>query len=104
MYDKHRFQPLLPRISMRWFFVLALIVAGALTWLLRSSYQEDLVLVLIAMSLGIVAFLTLSAVFFGIAFLVGAVEKIIVKKEDAVESPFATESMPPQIIPPTSKE
>jgi CHASE2 domain-containing sensor protein len=96
-------QPLLPRISMRWYFILVVLVAGFLTWLTRSEYQQSLVVVVVLLALATMCFLTMSAVCFLLAYSIGAMEKLSRKPEDQLQSPFAHEAMPPQIIPPDTR-
>lgn len=96
-------QPLLPRISMRWYFVLVVVVAGFLTWLTRSEYQQSLVAVVVLLAIAAAGFLALSAVCFLLAYAIGATEKLSRHPEEKLQSPFAHEAMPPQIIPPGSR-
>jgi glucan phosphoethanolaminetransferase (alkaline phosphatase superfamily) len=97
-------QPLLPRISMRWYFILALVVASFLTWLTRSAYQQSLLLVTILLAVSVACFLTLTAVCFFFAYMAGSLNKLLQKPAEHHHSPFAHESMPPQIIPPGTRE
>lgn len=104
MNDEPAFQPILPRISMRWYFVIVAIVAGTIAWVLTSSYQQTLTAILLMLSLAAGVFLTMSSILFLIAYTIGSVEKILFKPEGQTHSPFAHETMPPQIIPPLSND
>lgn len=96
-------QPLLPRVSMRWYFILVMGVAGFLTWLMQSEYQQSLVATIVLSSIAALFFLVTSAVCFLLAFSWGAMEKLSRRPEKQLQSPFAHETMPPQVIPPSSR-
>ena len=104
MNDESPFQPILPRVSMRWYFVIAAAVAGVVAWVLASSYQQTLSAILLLLCLAASSFLVLSSLLFLVAYTIGSVEKILFKSEEQTHSPFAHETMPPQIIPPSSSE
>ncbi len=98
-------QPLFPRVSMRWYFVVATIVAAVIVWV--SSWEDSQTTLIITsglLALACCIFLLASATFFLFAYTLGAVEKILFQADQKLESPFAHEAMPPQIIPPSSNE
>lgn len=97
-------QPLLPQISMRWYFLVAGITAAMIVGIARQESSEKLGIIVGLLGLACMVFLTLSAFFFAIAYIVGAVESLLLHAEEQPESPFATETMPPQIMPPVSNE
>jgi len=104
MNENSRFQPVLPRISMRWYFVIVAVVGGLIAWVMTSEFQQTLTAILLLLCLAIGCFLGLSALLFLVAYTIGSVEKIFFQTEAQVQSPFANETMPPQIIPPVSSE
>ena len=89
---------------MRWYFVIVAVVGIVIAWVLTSEYQKTLFAILMLMGLAVGCFLILSAVLFLIAYAFGSVEKIFVASQEKTQSPFAHETMPPQIIPPVSNE
>jgi hypothetical protein len=101
--ESEQAQPILPRISMRWYFIVVVAISIVLTWLNQSSNQKSLVVTTILFAIAAGTFLMMAAGCFLIASLFGAVEKLFRNSELQTESPFADESMPPQIIPPSSR-
>ncbi|GIW98657.1 MAG: hypothetical protein KatS3mg111_1990 [Pirellulaceae bacterium] len=95
-------QPLLPQVRMIWFFVVTLLIAAGLTLIQVSDRGSALVNALMFTCLFLVAFGTLSALTFVIAFSLGALERAVVPPEERVESPFAHDRLPPQVLPPSS--
>lgn len=104
MNEAQPFQPILPRISMRWYFVMVAIIGALIAWIMASEYQQTLTANILLLCLAVGSFLGLSAVLFLIAYAIGSVEKIFFRPEEQIQSPFAHETMPPQIIPPVSNE
>lgn len=104
MGDESKSQPLLPQISMRWYFVIVVVVGSLLAWVLTSDYQKTLSAILLFLGLASSCFLVLSSILFLLAYAFGSVEKIFLGAEEKTQSPFAHEAMPPQIIPPVSNE
>ena len=96
-------QPIAPAISMRWYFGLAAIIALAITMLARSESIKLQLLVGILLG-AVLTFLFVSAVLFSIALLVGAVNKILFAPAQTTQSPFASETLPPQVIPPQARD
>ncbi|HAC90731.1 MAG TPA: hypothetical protein DCF63_08870 [Planctomycetaceae bacterium] len=97
-------QPLLPQISMRWYFVAMLVVAILLTTFLRSSLNQYLEIALILTGVSALLFLALSAITFAMAYVIGATDKLAQQAQQKTESPFAYDSLPPQIVPPHPNE
>jgi hypothetical protein len=95
-------QPLLPQVSMRWFFIIAGVI-GLLCSLF--AFQNGLTawtIVLFQVLIAIGVFFAVLATLFQIAFFLGATKKVIVEPYQRTESPFASDTMPPQVIPPDS--
>lgn len=91
-------QPLFPRISMAWFFFVAVIVAIAL-YVVRAADQGQAIAA--AMVFTVVFFVVtaiLSALCFFIAFAFGAMERAVDKEVEVPASPFIDGSPPEQII------
>lgn len=93
-------QPLLPRVSMAWFFIAVAIVAIALGVVRTAEQGRALQGALVFTTLFIVIAAILSAGCFLIAFLFGAMERAVAPKQELPASPFSDGSLPPQIIPP----
>lgn len=93
-------QPILPRISIRWYFAMLFIVACLVSVIIRSSDPQTWGMTLILLLGALSTFLVVSASCFLIAFLVGAVKEIVFSEPSQPQSPFATETLPPQVIPP----
>lgn len=95
-------QPLAPSISMRWYFVIATVVAVLVVWALRSGgSQLGIVFGLIFGAL--LFYFLISGICFLVAFLLGFLRAYSLPTE-VPQSPFATESLPPQILPPQARE
>lgn len=93
-------QPLLPRVSMAWFFVTVAIVAIALGVVRTAEQGRALQAALVFVTLFFFVTAILSASCFLIAFLFGAMERAVAPKQELPASPFSDGSLPPQIVPP----
>ncbi len=100
MSDEPATQPFLPRVGMIWFFIVASVVAVALAVIRAADQGRALQGALILTTLLVGLFGILSALFFLMAYLMGAVERAVVGKIDLPSSPFSDGSLPPQIVPP----
>lgn len=98
--DSQQSQPLLPRISMRWYFVLVLVVAFLVSVVFQSSNPKAWGMTLILLIGSTLFFFMIAAVCFLVAFLFGAVKQVVFYEPPKPESPFANETLPPQVIPP----
>ncbi|MBX3423061.1 MAG: hypothetical protein KF752_16010 [Pirellulaceae bacterium] len=96
-------QPLLPRFTMRWYFVTAAIIGVLITLIARSVYQQSLVAVGLLLLLATGMYLTFSALAFFAAYSVGAMEKLAGSSQPQPESPFAQDTLPPQLLPPSTR-
>lgn len=93
-------QPLLPRVGMKWYFVLAAAIAVVLA-IVRASGQGRAVQVAIVLTgLMLVLFGIFSALSFLLAYAMGAAERATLDQNQSPASPFSYGSLPPQIIPP----
>lgn len=102
--DFEEHQPLLPRFSMLWFFIVAVLVAIAL-FVIRAADQGQalasaMVFTVIFLAVAAIA----SGLCFTIAFLLGSLERSVSGEEKQVSSPFSSGSMPEQIVPRKSSE
>ncbi|MCA9126478.1 MAG: hypothetical protein KDB22_05310 [Planctomycetales bacterium] len=93
-------QPLMPRISMRWFFIVVAIVAVALVIVRTASYGAALFAAIAFTAVFLALFALLSGVSFLFAYLLGATERAISKQGLVTESPFSDNKLPDQIVPP----
>jgi hypothetical protein len=98
--DSQQSQPLLPRISMRWYFVLVLVVAFLVSIVFQSSNPKAWGMTLILLIGATLFFFITAAICFLVAFAFGAVKQIVFYEPPQAESPFANETLPPQVIPP----
>ncbi len=99
MLDETRPQPLLPRVSMIWFFIVVTVVAVSL-FIIRAAEQGRVLQAALVFT-GVFVILTavFSAASFSLAYVLGAVERAVVGKSDVPTSPFSDGSLPPQVIP-----
>lgn len=96
-------QPFAPSFSMRSYF-LAVGLLGAMfavVFLFGSTKLQVLFVILLA---AIALFLLCVALCFLVAFLIGALREVLFQPILKTESPFATEAMPPQVIPRQAKD
>lgn len=104
MIEQLKRQPLLPQISMRWYFVAMLVVAVLLVLYLRSSLNQYLEISLVLTGASVLLFFALSGVIFAMAYVIGATDKLARQADQKTESPFAYDSLPPQVVPPHPNE
>jgi hypothetical protein len=97
-------QPILPQFTMRWFFGLALVLAALLTVVYQSDNSKALGATIFLMLVSMMIFLAMTALTFLSAAGLGALKRLFFQEEAKVQSPFATDRLPPQIIPPHSQE
>lgn len=90
-------QSLMPRIPMYWFFVAITVVAILVGIVQLADQGQVFATAFVAVLIFVVTALTLSAIFFIIAFLVGDLDKGF--EAMTIESPFA-DRLPDQVIPP----
>lgn len=87
---------------MVWFFIVVTIVAIAL-FVVRAADQGRALAVAMVFSVIFFGCLALlSGITFGVAFLFGAIEKILLGPQEQTASPFISDRPPEQIIPPQS--
>lgn len=100
MLDETQPQPLLPRLSMSWFFILVAVVAVSL-FIIRAAEQGRVLQAALVFT-GLFVFLgaVFSATSFLIAYALGSVERAVVGKSEEPASPFSDGSLPTQVIPP----
>lgn len=85
---------------MRWYFGIVFLIGLLVSIVFRSSNPAAWGITL-GMILGsLLIFFFASAVFFLVAFAFGAVKQIVFAEPPQPESPFSSDAMPPQIIPP----
>lgn len=101
--ERHVAQPLLPRISMSWFFIVVTVIAIAFPLIRAADQGQALAAGLIMTGVFIVLFFVLSGICFLIAFLFGSTDRLL-ESQPQPESPFSDAGLPKQIVPPTSKE
>ena len=97
-------QPLMPRISMIWYFVVATLIAILAMIIMRAESRQPLAVAIVFTGMLLLFFLLIGGGAFLIAFAVGATEKMIAPKQTTPESPFIDGRLPPQIIPPKPME
>ena len=103
MQEEQEKQPLLPRVGMIWFFIVATLVAVGIG-LVRSAEHGKALSVAIASTGGfLLLFFFLSGICFWIAFMFGATERKLFDHETP-ESPFVSDLPPEQIIPPLPRD
>lgn len=93
-------QPLLPRISMGWFFIVVALVAVALILVRFADQGQALATAIIACLIFVILFLFFSAACFAIAYLLGATDQAVAESNPNPENPFSDAGLPEQIIPP----
>lgn len=93
-------QPLLPRVSLIWFFIAITIVAIALGVVRAAEQGRSLSAAMVFSVLFIAIFAVSSSLCFLFAYLIGATEKAIAGGQETPQSPFSDGSLPEQIIPP----
>lgn len=93
-------QPILPRISMLWFFVVAGLVAVVLAIVRAAEQGRELQAAVVFTGVFVLLFGLLSALSFLVAYLLGSVERAVAGKSETPASPFSDGTPPPQIIPP----
>lgn len=98
-------QPLLPRVGMVWFFVVAAVVAVALGVIRFAEQGQALAAAAVFMLVFFFFFFALSATFFIVSFLIGATLKTINEQNETTANPFSDGSTPPeQLFPPRQSE
>jgi hypothetical protein len=97
-------QPWIPRYSMRWYFIIVTAVALLVTIVYRSGNPVAWTFTLCMILAAIAMFLLLSAVCFLAAYSFGNLKDSLFRSELQTQSPFAHETMPPQIIPPQIRQ
>lgn len=97
-------EPLLPRVSISWFFIAVSIVAVALL-IIRAADQGKALAAAIAFT-GVFALVTalISGACFVFAFLFGAIERAVRPDEEPLGNPFIDGSPPEQMVPPKPSE
>ena len=100
---QRKVQPLAPAVSMRWYFISVAALGVVIALAIRSgSVKLQILLGLLVCPVAI--YLLCSSVCFLIAYLVGSLNQIVFYQAQRPESPFANETLPPQIIPPQARD
>ena len=100
---QRKVQPLAPAVSMRWYFIFVAALGVVIALAIRSgSVKLQILLGLLVCPIAI--YLLCSSVCFLIAYLVGSLNQIVFYQAQRPESPFANETLPPQIIPPQARD
>lgn len=89
---------------MRWYFVIATIVAVLISIVYGSGDPQAWTVTLVVAMSAIGIFLILSAACFFATFLAGSFRENLFVDQQKTESPFAHETMPPQIVPPQVRD
>lgn len=97
-------QPLLPRVSMVWYFVVVVLVAIALFVIRAAEQGQALAAALTFTCVFLLAVALISAACFIVAYLLGAMEKALEGDREKTASPFIDGSYPEQLIPPKPSE
>ncbi len=97
-------QPLLPRVSMVWYFIVVVLVAIALFIVRAAEQGQALAAALIFTCFFLLAVAFISAACFVVAYLLGAMEKALEGDREQTGSPFIDGSFPEQMIPPKPSE
>ena len=93
-------QPLLPQVSMKWFFILTVMMA-ILIFIARAADQGDSLAFAIVFALLFVALFSAFCGFcFTVSFFLGSIEQAVIGDEENISSPFIDGKLPDQIIPP----
>ena len=92
-------QKFLPAFSVRWIFAMMLLIAVGISVYTQNTIDRTL-LVVLALMMGIACvFLVLSAMSFLICNMFGTLRDILNTSKHQPQSPFATDRLPPQIVP-----
>lgn len=100
---QRKVQPLAPAVSMRWYFISVAALGVVIAVAIRSG-SGKLQLLLGLLVSPVVIYLLFSSFCFLIAYLVGSLNQILFYQAQRPESPFANETLPPQIIPPQARD
>ncbi|QDV27498.1 hypothetical protein [Aureliella helgolandensis] len=95
-------QPWLPKVGMIWFFIVATLVAIALGVVRAAEQGQALATGLAFTGVFVLCFFLLGGLCFGLAYLLGVMEKAITGPAALPQNPFADDSPPAQILPPKS--
>lgn len=91
-------QALAPSISIRSYFIAVLALGVVIATAIQSGSTRFQVL-LGMLCIPIVVFLVCSAATFVVALVIGSLKQVLFQPVLKTESPFATEVLPPQVIP-----
>lgn len=92
-------QPFLPAFSLRWIFVVMILIAVGISVHMRNTIDQTLLIVLALMGVIACIFVLLSAVIFLVCNLFGILGEILDSSKRQPQSPFAGDRLPPQIVP-----
>ena len=95
--------PLLPQISMVWFFIIAAVVAIGLLIVSAVDDRRALPAALAYTAMFVAAFFGIGSLLFFIAYMFGATEHAVANPH-ATSNPFADGNLPPQLIPPRASD
>lgn len=101
--EKTTSQPFFPRIRMIWFFIAAAVVALALGVIRAADQGQSLAAAVVFTGIFLILMMAFSALCFLAAYLFGSMEKSFGDSQQA-SSPFATDRLPDQILPPKPVE
>lgn len=96
-------KPAASGVSMRWYFILTAIVGLSITVLIRMGSVKIRILVGLLL-LSILTFLFYVARYYVTAYFFGFLDQLLFSPTRKTQSPFAHETMPPQIIPPQTRD
>lgn len=95
---QQRPQAIAPSISIRTYFITVLVLSVLIALAIQSGSVRFQVL-LGLLCFPVIVFLVGSALTFMVALLVGALRQLLFQPVAETQSPFATEVLPPQVIP-----
>jgi uncharacterized oligopeptide transporter (OPT) family protein len=92
-------QLFLPAFSLRWIFVVMILIAVGISVYMQNTIDRTLLIVLALMGVIACIFVLLSAVIFLVCNLFGILGEILDSSKQQPQSPFAGDRLPPQIVP-----